>query len=96
MDKGKKETLKWIAIFGVIALGVGGYFIYENNKNGTAVSKSNMVNYILDNSGGTGNYQGLMGLDSGYIGAWYNALMADKTTFTAGTGTFSTTTGTAV
>ncbi len=88
-----KHTILFVILFA--ALAGAGYYAYTQLSKKT-ISKSDKVVAILSMSGGTGDYNTLMGLGDEYINDWYKAVIAKNTTFNIGNQTFCTVTGKSV
>ena len=88
------RTRNTIIVLSILALaGVGVYVVIKKLFPKEPMTKSDMVEYILAHSGGSGNFNGLMSLGDEYITAWYFAVLDKKSTFNVANKAFSSVTG---
>ena len=90
-NKGTRNAI--IATVILTVIGIGAYIVYKRVTKNDGLSKADMVNQILSNSGGSGDYGFLMSLSSDYITAWYKSVKDKMPTFVIGGQTFDSITG---
>ena len=92
MNINTKNTIYYTLFFAATV--VAGFLMYKKYVHGpNNASKQEQVLYIIEFSGGKGDYSSLIPLDDAYISAWYEALRNKLPSFTISGKTFTTQTG---